>query len=114
MLGRPGRPVGPCSSITYTTSISVWYNLNFIDLKLISGQVSPLGTKGYPWWRLYTQQWSETLAEETPRGLPVEPTQKMSTSTCQENVYPVKVPSFWDNHGFAARNRRMGPFNHLG
>ena len=29
-------------------------------------------SKGYPWWRLYTQSYSEVLAEETPRGLPKE------------------------------------------
>lgn len=69
-------------------------------------------SKGYPWWRLYTQSYSEVLAEETPRGLPKERTQRISTSKCLNDIFPTRLPSFWDNWGMVARKNRLGPFNH--
>jgi len=86
--------------------------MNRHNSRVRPGYDKPIPTKGYPWWRLYTHSYSEVLAEETPRGIKKEKTQQISTSTCMSNVYPTKLPSFWDNWGMVARKRRLGPYNH--
>ena len=86
--------------------------MNRHNSRVRPGYVRPLATKGYPWWRLYTHSYSEVLAEETPYGIPKQPTQRISTSTCMSNVYPTRTPAFWDNWGMVARKKRLGPYNH--
>ncbi|CBY21168.1 unnamed protein product [Oikopleura dioica] len=86
--------------------------MNRYNCRTRPGLAKALPTKGYPWWRLYVQMGSEKIAEETPVGIPVQRTQKISTSKCQNDIWPSNVPSFHDNQGAHARKMRKGPFNH--
>jgi hypothetical protein len=115
--------------------------MNRYNCRTRPGLAKALPTKGYPWWRLYVQMGSEKIAEETPVGIPVKKTQdgissnflllhffyrfflkkkvnllillqKISTSKCQNDIWPSNVPSFHDNQGAHARKMRKGPFNH--